>query len=95
MDHAYTSIYEGLTMGEMILVKGEITRSPELDSEDLINVYVRDTERVIGYLGIDSIELVDSSNPECRKYHPAFLRLCNQGLWKSRLFELCDGVNRN
>ena len=95
MEHTYQAVYEGLDSYTMACIIHEIQVSRDFEYGEWSHIQLKEEGIVIGYIGDDSVELVDVENSESSKHHSSFLEICNRGLWAGRLADLCSGVHTN
>ena len=80
MDYAYQTIYQGLPPWEMAAIIYKIQNSLQYELDDLSHVVLRGSDTRVGYLGDDSLELVNPADERLKKHHKSLVSLCDSAI---------------
>lgn len=69
MEHEYRTILKNLSLEEMSTIIYEIQNSGYFELDDLCHVVIKGTNKRIGYVGDEELQLVDPEDKSLEKYH--------------------------
>lgn len=76
----YQIFRKNVTSGEMAIVSCEIGNSEHFELEEFSHIVLKGTNTQVGYLGDDSLELVNPNKKEFREYHNRLKEIFNYSL---------------
>lgn len=76
----YKILRNNLNVGETAIVLSEITDSKDFDLNELSHIVLKGTKTLVGYIGDDSLELVNPNKKEFIKYHNKLKEIFNHTL---------------
>ena len=76
----YKIFQNNLGVGEIAIVLSEITNSKDFDLDELSHIVLKGTKTPVGYIGDDTLELVNPNKKEFIEYHNKLKEIFNYPL---------------